>query len=114
MVDYATMMQAKKLGVKIYDADGDGDIDKDDLAIVTGQKVPGITAKLGSHVAQEQFKVVEAKATKAGIYRGRSLEWGAGGRSLLLQDRLLCQGKTLGEAKQVVKMNYFNQLQYRT
>jgi len=108
------MLQAKKLGVKIYDADGDGDIDGDDLDIVTGKKVLGVKAKLGTPEAQAQFKFVEAKASKAGMYRGRSLEWGAGGRSLLLQDRLLCEGKTLAEAKEIVKINYFNQLQYRT
>lgn len=113
MVDYATMLKAKKLGVKIYDADGDGNIDGNDLDIVTGQKVIGVKAQLGTQAAINQFKLIEAKASKAGIYRGRSLEWGSGGRSLLLQDRLLCEGKSLAEAKEAVKINYFNKLQYR-
>lgn len=114
IVDFAIAMKAKKLGVKLYDADGDGDMDGKDLNIILGKAVPGVYADLGSAKAQAQFKLIEAKASKAGAYRGRGLEWGAGGRSLILQDRLLCEGKTLAEAKQVVKINYFNQLQYRT
>lgn len=114
LVDFAIAMKAKKLGVKLYDADGDGDMDQNDLDVIMGHKVPGVTAKLGTPYAESQFKLIEAKASKAKMYRGRSLDWGEGGRSLLLQDRLLCQGKTLAEAKQVVKLNYFNQLRYRT
>ena len=114
MVDFAIAMKAKKLGVKLYDADGDRDIDGRDLDIIVGKAVPGIHADLGTFKAQAQFKLIEAKASKAGAYRGRSLEWGAGGRSLILQDRLLCEGKSMAEAKQAVKINYFNQLQYRT
>ena len=114
MVDFAIAMKAKKLGVKMYDANGDNSIDNDDLQIILGNKVPGVYAELRTSKAQAQFKLVAAKATKAGKYRGRSLDWGAGGRSLILQDKLLCEGKTLAEAKEVVKINYFNQLQYRT
>jgi hypothetical protein len=108
------MQKAKAMKVHLYDADLDGDIDQDDLDIVLGRKVHGVTAKLGSTEAQAQFKAIEAKASKAHMYRGKSLKWGAGGRSLLLQDRLLCEGKTLAQAKEVVKLNYFNQLRYRT
>ncbi len=114
LVDFAVAMKAKKLGIKMYDADGDGSIDNDDLQIILGNKVPGVYADLGTIKAKAQFKLIEAKASKAGEYRGRSLDWGAGGRSLILQDRLLCDGKSLAEAKEVVKINYFNQLQYRT
>jgi len=114
MVDFYVAMQAKKLGVKLWDANLDGKIDAKDLAIIQGQKVGGVTAPLGSDAAKYQFRLIEAKASKANMYRGKSLKWGAGGRSLLLQDRLLCAGKSLAEAKQVVKLNYFNQLQYRT
>jgi hypothetical protein len=78
-----------------------------------GKKVIGVKAALGTPEAQAQFKLIEQYASKKGMYRGKSLNWGAGGRSLLLQDRLLCQGKSLAEAKQVVKLNYFNQLRYR-
>ena len=113
LVDFATTMKAKKMGVKMYDANLDGNIDGNDLDIITGQKVAGVNAQLGTPEAQAQFKAIQAKATKAHMYRGKSLKWGAGGRSLLLQDRLLCEGKTLLEAKAVVKINYFNQLKYR-
>jgi hypothetical protein len=113
LVDYVIAAQAKKLGVKLYDANLDGSIDADDLHIILGKKVHGVTAPLGTPEAQAQFKMIEAKASKAHMYRGKSLKWGAGGRSLLLQDRLLCEGKSLAEAKQVVKINYFNQLRYR-
>jgi hypothetical protein len=113
IVDFATSMKAKKLGVKMYDANLDGNIDQKDLSIITGTKVAGVSAQLGTPEAQIQFKFIAAKATKAKLYRGKSLNWGAGGRSLLLQDKLLCEGKTLLEAKEVVKINYFNQLKYR-
>ncbi|MCK5292505.1 MAG: hypothetical protein KAR39_10885 [Thermoplasmata archaeon] len=113
MVDFAIAMKAKKLGVKMYDADGNGRIDDADLQVILGKEVPGVHADLGSFKAKAQFKLIEAKATKAGSYRGRSLAWGDGGRSLLLQDRLLCEGKSMAEAKQIVKINYFNQLQYK-
>lgn len=113
IVEYGIFTSAKKLGVKAYDADGDGDIDQQDLNIITGKAVPGVTAKLGTPEAQAQFKFIEAKASKAKLYRGKSLDWGHGGRSMLLKDRLLCEGKTLTEAKEIVKINYFNQLRYR-
>ena len=113
LVDYAVAMKAKKLGVKMYDANVDGNIDQDDLDIIMGKKVHGVTAPLGTPEAKAQFKLIEAKASKAHMYRGKSLKWGAGGRSLLLQDRLLCEGKSLTEAKEIVRINYFNQLQYR-
>ena len=114
MVDWFVAQKAKAMKVHFYDADLDGDMDQDDLDIILGRKVNGVTAKLGTAEAQHQFKIIEAKASKTHAYRGKSLKWGAGGRSLLLQDRLLCEGKTLQEAKQIVKLNYFNQLRYRT
>jgi hypothetical protein len=114
LVDFYVMQKAKGLKVQLYDADADGDIDQDDFDVIVGRKVAGVTAELGTPEAQAQFKLIEAKASKAKLYRGKSLNWGAGGRSLLLQDRLLCEGKTLPEAKEIVKINYFNQLRYRT
>jgi hypothetical protein len=113
MVNFAAQQAAKKLGIKFYDADGDGNMDHNDIDIIMGKKVIGVKAALGTPEAQAQFKLIEQYASKKGMYRGKSLNWGAGGRSLLLQDRLLCQGKSLAEAKQVVKLNYFNQLRYR-
>ena len=108
MVDAMAILKAKKLGIKkLYDADGDGDIDMDDLAIIQGKAVPGIKAQLGSPAAQEQFAEIEAKASKSGMYRGKSLAWGKGGRSMLLRDRLLCDGHNLQEAEDIVRMNYF-------
>lgn len=108
IVDGNAIIAAKKAGVKnLYDADGDGDIDMTDLAIIQGKAVPGITAKLGSPAAQDQFAGIEAKASKSGMYRGKSLDWGKGGRSMLLRDRLLCDGHSLQDAEGIVKMNYF-------
>jgi len=108
LLDPTLLAKAQKLGVKkLYDADFDGDIDNDDVAILAGVKVVGVTAKLGSLEAKAQFAQIEQMATKKGVYRGKSLQWGAGGRSMLLKDRLLCDGKTPQEADEIVKINYF-------
>ena len=47
LVDFATAMKAKKMGVKMYDANLDGNINNDDLNIITGQKVAGVSPQLG-------------------------------------------------------------------
>lgn len=108
LLDPTLLLKAQKLGVKrLYDADFDGDIDNDDVAILAGLKVPGVSAKLGTTEAQAQYAKIEGWASKKGVYRGKSLQWGSGGRSLLLQDRLLCEGYTPMEAKQIIKYNYF-------
>lgn len=113
-VDPHLFFKAQKLGVKkLFDADFDGDIDNADLQILAGKKVIGVTAKLGTPEAVKQFQFLEGKATKTGYYRGKSLLWGGGGRSLLLQDRLLSQGYTLPEAQEVVSINFFAKLKQR-
>ena len=108
ILDPYLMVLASKHGVKkLFDADFDGDIDNTDVMILAGQKVPGITMKLGTPQAQAQFAKIEGWASKKGVYRGKSLEWGAGGRSLLLKDRLLCEGHTAGQAEEIVRINFF-------
>lgn len=114
VVDPHLFFKAQKLGVKkLFDADFDGDIDDADLQILAGKKVIGVTAKLGTPEAIKQFQFIEAKASKTGYYRGKSLLWGGGGRSLLLQDRLLCQGKSLAEAQEIVRINFFTKMKAR-
>lgn len=108
LLDPTLLAKAQKLGVKkLYDADFDGDIDNDDVSILAGVKVVGVSAKLGTAQAKLQFAQIEQIATKKGIYRGKSLQWGAGGRSMLLKDRLLCDGYSPEEAEQIVRINYF-------
>lgn len=114
LLDPTLLLKAQKLGVKrLYDADFDGDIDNDDVAILAGMKVPGVTAKLGTIEAKAQYAKIEGWATKKGVYRGKSLQWGSGGRSMLLKDRLLCDGYSPQEAEQIVKINYFTKAEKR-
>ncbi|MCK5316694.1 MAG: hypothetical protein KAJ55_02205 [Anaerolineales bacterium] len=102
------MVLASKHGVKkLFDADFDGDIDRSDVMILGGLKVPGVTAKLGTPEAQAQFAKIEGWVSKKGVYRGKSLDWGAGGRSLLLKDRLLAEGHTPAQAEDIVRINFF-------
>jgi hypothetical protein len=102
------MVLASKHGVKkLFDADFDGDIDRTDVMILAGLKVPGVTMKLGTPGAEAQFAKIENYASKKGVYRGKSLDWGAGGRSLLLKDRLLCEGNTSAQAEDIVRINFF-------
>lgn len=70
-------------------------------------KVRGVSAPYGSELAKSQFARIEAQASKTGMYGGKSLAWGAGGRSRLLYDRLIVAGKTESQAKEIVKINYF-------
>ena len=108
ILDPYLMVLASKHGVKkLFDADFDGDIDHNDVMILAGLKVPGVTAKLGTAEAQAQFAKIEGWVSKKGVYRGKSLDWGAGGRSLLLKDRLLCKGHTPMEAEEIVRINFF-------
>jgi len=114
LLDPTLLLKAQKLGVKrLYDADFDGDIDNDDVAILAGVKVTGVTAKLGTTEAKAQFAKIEGWASKKGVYRGKSLQWGSGGRSMLLKDRLLCDGYSPQEAEQIVKINYFTKAKER-
>ena len=114
LLDPTLLLKAQKLGVdRLYDADFDGDIDNDDVAILAGVKVKGVAAKLGTPEAQAQFAKIEGWATKKGVYRGKSLQWGSGGRSMLLKDRLLCDGYSPQEAEQIVKINYFTKAKQR-
>ena len=114
VLDPYLMVLANKHGVKkLYDANNDGSITADDVSILAGFKVPGVTAKLGSPMAKAQFAKIEQLSTKKGVYRGKSLAWGAGGRSMLLKDRLLCEGHTPGEAEEIVRINFFNKLAVR-
>ena len=114
ILDPYLMVMANKYGIKkLYDANNDGFINADDVSILAGLKVPGVTAKLGTPMAKTQFSNIEQMATKKGVYRGKSLAWGAGGRSMLLKDRLLCEGHTPGEAEEIVRINFFNKLAAR-
>lgn len=114
ILDPYLMVLASKHGVKkLFDADFDGDIDHTDVLILAGQKVPGITMKLGTPGAEAQFAKIEGWASKKGVYRGKSLEWGAGGRSLLLKDRLLCSGHTPIEAEEIVRINFFQKSAFK-
>ena len=113
-VDPHLFFKAQQLGLKkLYDANFDGRIDGTDLQILAGKKVMGVFAKLGTPEAIKQFGNVEANASKSGYYRGKSLLWGGGGRSLLLQDRLLVSGKTLAEAQDIVSINFFAKMKVR-
>lgn len=114
VLDPYLMVLANKHGIKkLYDANNDGSINHEDIMILAGLKVPGVTFKLGTPEAQAQFAKIEQFATKKGVYRGKSLAWGAGGRSILLKDRLLCEGHTPDQAEEIVRINFFNKLAAR-
>lgn len=109
-IDPALMSKAKAANITLTDANHDGQIDGQDLSMLQGTQVPGVSAPLGSPEAVEQFKTVQAKATTANEYHGKSLNWGEGGRSELLRDKLVTQGHSVDSANSIVKANYLSKI----
>jgi hypothetical protein len=110
IIDPALIKEAMAAGIEnLYDANGDGVIDSKDITAIKAMEVPGITEELGSPEALEQFEDIEVAAQKTGFYKGKSLAWGAGGRSALLKDKLLVQGYSAEDADTIVKQNYIKQ-----
>lgn len=110
IIDPTVIKEALALGIEnLYDANGDGIIDNNDIDVIEAMEIPGITAELGSPEAIEQFQGIEVASKKMGFYKGKSLAWGVGGRSELLRDKLAVQGYSPEDIEVVVKQNYIKQ-----
>ena len=110
MIDPILIKKALGLGIDVlYDADGDGDIDIHDLNIIKAIQIAGVTEKLGTQKAIDQFENIEQAAKRMGHYKGTSLAWGSMGTSDMLKDKMLVKGYSPEDAETIAKTSYVSQ-----
>lgn len=97
--------------ITLFGTSGEGFVDANENGIIDTGDMPH---EPGSAEAKAHFATIQAKASKAGMYGGKSLDFGAGGRSSLLFDKLVyAQGLDPVIAKIMVGKNYQHQLALR-
>lgn len=76
------------------------------MAAIKSIKVGAHTLKVGHAPSMEKFHQIKAAAIKRGSYKGKSLEFGKGGRAALMKDRLLLEGHSEESAGKLIGAHY--------
>lgn len=97
--------------IELLGTESDGWNDSDNDGIVSIDDFP---CEPGSLEARALFAKIKATAIENGEYGGRSLDFGAGGRSRLMFDQLVfAQGMEPDVARSIIGKNYRLQLAMR-
>ena len=108
-IDIALFNEALAAGIdSLYDVNGDGEINSEDIELLNTRVVPGINAEYGSEEAIKEWNLIEQTAQESGQYRGQSLAWGSRGHSELFRDRLLVQGYNFDDADALTRKDHVN------